>query len=517
MSSKLWFHKNTTRAEGEELLIKASIDGSFLVRPSGSIPGAFAISLFYKNTIHTYRARPTEDGMLSIQTSKGLQNRKFWTIDELVESNREVRGLICGLTNPIGPADQSSPFSTLSYHPPSIPSAPTSLSPLFPNELFKDLNKEILANSPQTSRSSSIYPNNSGNMKNRGPPLPSRELINTGRICDQVVPTTQENKLLQTLFQRLDSMQHLDSNVGARFKEDLNNYLNGKCWKSDVDTITSGGSQCAQLQSLLAKEAVSLQSELKLFLEKIDYLRVVLDTSALPILSTRLTNKKDNCDFELQDLLSRLGDCGKVVQNLNRTVQQTIKKELGLSLKKQRKFSKPKIYEQIPLMTQRTFEVKIEGALKVTQTKLEVDVQRGSFRFFKAENAQTFYHNNVLQIIKNNKAKSKLSIILDDKKKDLVFEDNIQREIFCQLMQQIRNLHLKTSDPDQVSIFCGSWNMGISSSNLLLLYSPLLQEMLFLQMILQHGSFAVDQADVLIHPCIQSLMTSTFLGHRNPG
>ena len=45
MSSKLWFHKNTTRAEGEELLIKASIDGSFLVRPSGSIPGAFAISL----------------------------------------------------------------------------------------------------------------------------------------------------------------------------------------------------------------------------------------------------------------------------------------------------------------------------------------------------------------------------------------------------------------------------------------------------------------------------------------
>ena len=51
-------------------------------------------------------------------------------------------------------------------------------------------------------------------------------------------------------------------------------------------------------------------------------------------------------------------------------------------------------------------------------------------------------------------------MVFDDKKREFTFDENQQREIFCQLIQQIRNSHSKTSEPDQISVFCGSWNMG---------------------------------------------------------
>ena len=35
------------------------------------------------------------------QTLRGVQQRKFATIDELVEANEEAYGLVCGLTNPV--------------------------------------------------------------------------------------------------------------------------------------------------------------------------------------------------------------------------------------------------------------------------------------------------------------------------------------------------------------------------------------------------------------------------------
>ena len=68
---------------------------------------------------------------------------------------------------------------------------------------------------------------------------------------------------------------------------------------------------------------------------------------------------------------------------------------------------------------------------------------------------------SVLQLIKNNKSKNKLSIVFEGgKKKDFIFEQSSHREAFCQLMQYIRNKHSDATEPDCVSVFCGSWNMG---------------------------------------------------------
>lgn len=45
MSGEVWYHGRLSRAKAEELLSRAGIDGSFLVRASESIPGAYAIGV----------------------------------------------------------------------------------------------------------------------------------------------------------------------------------------------------------------------------------------------------------------------------------------------------------------------------------------------------------------------------------------------------------------------------------------------------------------------------------------
>lgn len=35
-----------------------------------------------------------------------------------------------------------------------------------------------------------------------------------------------------------------------------------------------------------------------------------------------------------------------------------------------------------------------------------------------------------------------------------------KREAFCQLLQLMKNKHSKQDEPDMISVFIGSWNMG---------------------------------------------------------
>ena len=43
--SRPWFHPNLGRMETERLLIDCSYDGSFLIRPSETMKGAYVLSL----------------------------------------------------------------------------------------------------------------------------------------------------------------------------------------------------------------------------------------------------------------------------------------------------------------------------------------------------------------------------------------------------------------------------------------------------------------------------------------
>jgi len=72
----------------------------------------------------------------------------------------------------------------------------------------------------------------------------------------------------------------------------------------------------------------------------------------------------------------------------------------------------------------------------------------------------------VEQLIKGTANNCRLDIkITGRKKKTYMFEDVRQRENFCQLVQQLKNMHSLDPQVKCVSVFAGTWNMGPTVSS----------------------------------------------------
>ncbi|XP_047577344.1 phosphatidylinositol 3,4,5-trisphosphate 5-phosphatase 1 isoform X2 [Lutra lutra] len=409
-----WNHGNITRSKAEELLSRTGKDGSFLVRASESISRAYALCVLYRNCVYTYRILPNEDDKFTVQASEGVPMRFFTKLDQLIEFyKKENMGLVTHLQYPV------------------------------------PLEEEEAGDEPEEETESVLSP----------PELPPRNIPLFAGPCEaKDVPLSSENvratevskpSLSETLFQRLQSMD--TSGLPEEHLKAIQDYLSTQL-ALDSDFVKTGSSSLPHLKKLTTLLCKELYGEVLRTLPSLESLQRLFDQQLSPGLRPRPQMPGEANPVNMVAKLSQL-------TSLLSSIEDKVKALLHEGAESPHRRS---------LIPPVTFEVKSESLGIPQKLQLKVDVESGKLIMKKGKDGSEdkFYpHNKILQLIKSQKFLNKLVILVETEKektlrKEYVFADSKKREGFCQLLQQMKNKHSEQPEPDMITIFIGTWNMG---------------------------------------------------------
>ncbi|XP_023930174.1 phosphatidylinositol 3,4,5-trisphosphate 5-phosphatase 1 [Lingula anatina] len=442
MAQLLAHFKNITRLKAEELLLESGKDGSFLIRDSESIQGAYTLCILYQGRIHQYRILTGQDGKLSVQSEKGVQERKYVDLSQLIHEyvNRgSNNGLICALKYPVEekkPPEQAK----LTEEPDS--------------DTDDDDDESDFEQVPPTVTSPSL------------------------ETADTLESSPNDDDITRHFQQKLTMLEL--SNVEGPFIGALQEYADYGA-KNDVLTIKSGtSSHLPELQRLLAVAAVNLERHFENFMDKIELCHELFSQTATQNSKPpKARRSKKQISVNLEELFERLANLKSVTSALEQKGISTLKsmqEEIDQS-----EDNPSRVSFFLPSVPMRTasrrpkippshFEVKIisNRTCKTSKATVTVDIQAGKLFAVKAskadalDNSNTFVHDKILQVIKSTKNNKQLDIVIEGRKKDESYEfENVrERERFCQLIQQMKSMHSVNPEVDHVSLFVGSWNMG---------------------------------------------------------
>ncbi|XP_008275758.1 phosphatidylinositol 3,4,5-trisphosphate 5-phosphatase 1 isoform X1 [Stegastes partitus] len=390
-----WYHGNITRSKAEDLLSKAARDGSFLIRDSESIQGAYALCVLYLNCVYTYRILPNEDKKLSVQASEGVPIRFFTMLPELVEAYYSPNmGLITHLQYSVQREEE------VDEEPEGLP-----------------------------------------------PQLPPRHFT-----ADDSKASEQQCKSLSDSF--LMRLQHMDlSTITEEHQVAIQEYFRSSICL-DAEQAQNGNPNLPGLRKLMMALCKNLNSEISHILPALEVFHRALDQQLSPGIGH--VPKQISVDSG-PSVSYRLEQLTKLLYSIEDKAKSSVFESVGYDGGHRKSL--------IPIVT---FEVKQESLAIPTKMFLKVDVEGGKLYFKKSKEGpedKYFVHNKILQLVKSQKMHAKLVIVVETEKekilrKEFVFDDAKKREGFCQLLQLMKNKHSEKPEPDMITVFVGTWNMG---------------------------------------------------------
>ncbi|XP_061900295.1 inositol polyphosphate phosphatase-like 1b isoform X2 [Entelurus aequoreus] len=413
MATAAWYHRDISRVHAEDLLAKAGRDGSFLLRDSESVPEAFALCLLFQRHVHTYRILPDDDGLLAVQTTQGVQVNCFRTLEDLVLGYQHPhKGLVTPLLYPV-PRDADT------------------------GDESSDEEKTPQSSAP----------------------------VNTVTFTTPPPATPDPHAVF------LDKLQELNTSNTA---SDVVSLLNGYFFSElplDIDNVHKGASALCHLKRMLGVACQGLNSEVDLTLSSLETLAKVFDHPSCSLPNTNVQSP----DMVVDNLLCKISALVSLLSSLEKKVLKALQDAVtnhNLAVQPNPPPPEPTAtittspkthwHRQLPV---RSFQVKM---LRYGRQTVSVDVDAGVLLFDRKANSfdvEWVSHDRVLQLVKYQSCPAKVRLVIDshhNAPREMVFESVRKGDAFCQLLQMMKTRHSKLSEPDVISVFVGTWNMGSS-------------------------------------------------------